>query len=45
MSYLPGDDESFQIKEKPSAVKSVFANQQNLENHIFEIPQGKLSVR
>lgn len=43
MSYLPADDESFQIIEKPSTGKSVFA-QQNLENHIFEIPQTKLST-
>lgn len=40
MSYLPADDNLFQIQEKPSTVKSVFANQQNLENHIFEIPQA-----
>lgn len=40
MNYLPADDNLFQIQEKPSTVKSVFANQQNLENHIFEIPQA-----
>lgn len=44
MSYLPADDDSFQIKEKPRTVESVFANQQNLENRIFEIPQAKLSI-
>lgn len=44
MSYLPKDDDSFQIKEKPSTEKSVFANQQNLENGIFEIPGAKLSA-
>lgn len=44
MSYLPADDDSFQIKEKTSTVKSVFANQQNLEDRIFEIPQAKLSI-
>lgn len=43
MSYLPADDDSFQIKEKTSTVKSVFANQQNLEARIFEIPQAKSS--
>lgn len=44
MSYLPADDDSFQIKEKTSTVKSVFANQQNLEDRIFEIPQAKSSI-
>lgn len=42
MSYLPADDNLFQIQEEPRTVKSVFANQQNLENHIFEIPQAKM---
>lgn len=42
MSYLPADDNLFQIQEKPRTVKSVFANQQNLENNIFEIPQAKM---
>lgn len=41
MSYSPTDEKSFQINEKPSTVKSVFSNQQNLENHNFFDSPGK----